>query len=93
MGPMGKGGVYLVSTDGKIPVYGIVQNEKGKNIADALVISSTGVVLTKTNKCGAFFLPSFQIYEKLIVRKKGFEDVSIAIDKTELGVKLIKKRK
>jgi hypothetical protein len=91
MGPFGKDGVYLVSSDGKIPVYGEVITIAGNKIRNAVVISGEGKVLTKTNKCGTFFIPSFQLYDKLIVRKKGFEDRLIEIDKTEIKVKLIKK--
>jgi hypothetical protein len=93
MGPRGKDGIYLISSDGKIPVYGAVQTSSGKKVTGAEVISEVGAVLTKTNKCGTFFLPTFRLYEKVTIRKKGFEDYSIAIDKTELKVKLVQKRK
>jgi hypothetical protein len=93
MGPRGKDGIYLISSDGKIPVYGVVQTNSGKKVVGAEVISEVGLVLTKTNKCGIFFLPTFRLYKKMTIRKKGFEDLLVSIDQTEVNVKLVKKRK
>jgi hypothetical protein len=93
MGPRGKDGIYLISSDGKIPVYGVVQTSSGKKVTGGEVISESGAVLTKTNECGTFFLPTFRLYEKIIIRKKGFEDFLVAIDQTEVKVKLVQKRK
>jgi hypothetical protein len=91
MGPRGKDGVYLVSSDGKIPVYGEVMTVGGSKIRNAEVISGDGNVLTKTNKCGTFFIPFFNLYNKLIIKKNGFVDYSIEIGKTEVLIKLVKK--
>jgi hypothetical protein len=93
IGPRGKDGVYLISSDGKIPVYGEVRTSSGNKIKDAEVISGDGSVLTKTNRCGTFFISSFKLYDKLIVRKKGFSDYPLEISKTEVLVKLVKKSK
>jgi hypothetical protein len=91
IGPRGKNGVYLVSSDGKIPVYGEVMMIGGGKIRNAEVISGDGNLLTKTNKCGTFFIASFRLYDKLIVRKKGFADYPVEVSKTELLIKLVKK--
>jgi hypothetical protein len=93
MGPRGKDGVYLISSDGRIPVYGEVSTESGNKIKDAEVVSGDGSVLTKTNRCGTFFISAFKLYDKLIVKKKGFADYLLEISKTEVSVKLVKKRK
>jgi hypothetical protein len=93
VGPRGKGGVYLVSSDGKIPVYGIVTNPKGNKISGVEVISSDGKVLTRTNKCGTFFISAVKLYDVLIIRKKGFENVPLRVQQTENVISLTKKRK
>ncbi|MCX8491610.1 MAG: hypothetical protein ORN54_11135 [Cyclobacteriaceae bacterium] len=93
IGSRGKGGVYLVSSDGKTPVYGIVTNPKGNKISGVEVISSDGKLLTITNKCGTFFISAVKLYDVLVVRKKGYEDVSVRIQQTETVVRLTKKRK
>ncbi len=93
MGPRGKDGVYLISSDGKIPVYGEIWTASGNKIKGAEVISSNGTVLTKTNKCGTFFISSIKLYDKLIIRKKGFEDYPVEISQTKVVVKIVEKRK
>jgi len=93
VGPRGKGGVYLVSSDGKIPVYGIVTNPKRNKISGVEVISSDGKVLTRTTKCGTFFISAFKLYDILVIRKRGYEDVSLRVQQTENAVSLIRKRK
>jgi len=93
VGPRGKGGVYLVSSDGWIPVYGIVTNPKGNKISGAEVISSDGKVLTRTNKCGIFFISAVTIYDVLVIRKRGFENVPLRVQQTENVISLTKKRK
>ena len=89
-GLKGKGGVYLVSSDGKIPVYGVVSLANGNKINNAEVISMDGKVLMKTNKCGVFFISSFKLYEELIIRKKGYKDTIFRVQQTENLVKLAK---
>jgi hypothetical protein len=93
VGPRGKGGVYLVSSDGKIPVYGIVTNPKGNKISGVEVISSEGRVVARTNKCGTFFISAFKLYDILVIRKRGYEDVSLRVEQTENALSLIRKRK
>ena len=91
-GARAKEGVYLLSSDGKIPVYGFVTTKKGKVVPHAEVTNEMGVLLTKTNKCGSFFIPSHRLYEHLIVHKKGYKDSSIEVTQTETKITLIKKK-
>lgn len=91
-GARAKEGVYLLSSDGKIPVYGVVTNSKGKIVAHAEVTNKMGVLIAKTNKCGSFFIPSHRLYEHLVVHKNGYNDLSIEITQTELKIKLTKKK-
>ncbi|MCA6380080.1 MAG: hypothetical protein IM574_05780 [Cytophagales bacterium] len=93
VGPRGKGGVYLVSSDGKIPVYGIVTNPKGNKISGVEVISSEGKVVARTNKCGTFFISAVKLYDVLVIRKKRFENVPLRVQQTENVISLTKKRK
>jgi hypothetical protein len=92
-GVRGKGGVYLVSSDGKIPVYGVVSTSKGNKINKAEVISRDGKLLTKSNECGAFFISAFKLYDELVIRKKGYEDAIFHVQQTENIISLTKKRK
>lgn len=91
-GARAKEGVYLLSSDGKIPVYGVVTNSKGKIIAHAEVTNKMGVLIAKTNKCGSFFISSHRLYEHLFVHKKGYIDSDIEVTQTETKITLIKKK-
>ena len=91
-GARAKEGVFLLSSDGKIPVYGFVTTTKGKVVPHAEVTNEMGVLLTKTNKCGSFFISSHRLYEHLIVHKNGYNDLSIEVTQTELKIKLSKKK-
>jgi hypothetical protein len=93
VGPRGKGGVYFVSSDGKIPVYGIVTNPKGNKISGVEVISIEGKVVARTNKCGTFFISAVKLYDVLVIRKRGFENVPLRVQQTENVISLTKKRK
>jgi hypothetical protein len=93
VGPRGKGGVFLVSSDGKIPVYGVVSTSKGSKIKGAKVMTEEGKVLMVTNKCGVFFISGFKLYDNLVIKKKGYEDGILRVKQTENLVGLTKKRK
>jgi hypothetical protein len=91
-GARAKEGVFLLSSDGKIPVYGFVTTTKGKIIPHAEVTNEMGVLLTKTNKCGSFFISSHRLYEHLVIHKNGYNDLSIEVTQTELKIKLTEKK-
>jgi len=93
MGPRGKNGIYLVSSDGKIPVYGTVKNLKGANVNRAKILSAKGELLATTNKCGTFFISSFKLYERIIIQKKGFEEMLADVNQTEINIQLKKRKK
>ena len=93
MGPLGKNGVYLVSSDGKIPVYGTVKNLKGANVNRAKILSAKGELLATTNKCGTFFISSFKLYERIVIQKKGFEEMLADVNQTEITIQLKKRKK
>ena len=90
LGPKAANGIYIISTDGKIPVYGEVLDGKGKKIKNAEVINSRGLVLILTNPCGNFFLPSFGIGEEVVIRKKGFAEKRIVVQQTHQVITLNK---
>lgn len=92
VGARAKEGVYLLSSDGKIPVYGFVTTTKGKAVPHAEVTNEMGVLLTKTNKCGSFFISSHRLYQHLIISKKGYKDSSIEVTQTETKITLVKKK-
>lgn len=90
LGPKAANGIYIISVDGKIPVYGEVLDGKGKKIKNAEVINSRGTVLILTNPCGNFFLPSFGIGEEVVIRKKGFAEKRIVVQQTHQVITLNK---
>lgn len=90
LGPKAANGIYIISADGKIPVYGEVLDGKGKKIKNAEVINSRGTVLILTNPCGNFFLPSFGIGEEVVIRKKGFAEKRIVVQQTHQVITLNK---
>jgi hypothetical protein len=90
LGVKAASGIYIISGDGKIPVYGEVVDRKGKKIKNAEVINSHGTVLTLTNDCGSFFLPSLGIDEEVVIRKKRFVEKRFVIQQTHHVITLNK---
>lgn len=90
LGVKAASGIYIISSDGKIPVYGEVVDRKGKKIKNAEVINSHGTVLTLTNDCGSFFLPSLGIGEEVVIRKKRFVEKRFVIQQTHHVITLNK---
>jgi hypothetical protein len=91
MGPKAANGIFVISADGTIPVYGEVVDKKGNKIKRAEVMSKEGTVLMITNSCGNFFIPSVRIGERLTIRKKGYQDESILIQQTQQIIQLNRK--
>jgi hypothetical protein len=90
LGPKAASGIYIIRGDGKIPVYGEVVDRKRKKIKNAEVINSHGTVLTLTNHCGSFFLPSLSIGEEVVIRKKRFVEKRFVIQQTHHVITLNK---
>lgn len=91
LGPQASKGIYIISADGKIPVYGEVVDTKKNKIKNAAIISSDGRVLITANKCGTFFLPAMQIGETITIRKKGYQEEIIRIQQTHQIIQLKKR--
>ncbi len=90
-GPRGKDGVLLVSSDGKIPVRGVVMNSRGKGLKNVDVCSPNGTVLTTTSRKGEFSIDAISLHEVLLIRKKGFREARVEIITSEQKIKLVKK--